>query len=157
MLIPGVVYKLAYLRGHGLVLVRVIRRDNNVKDEVCVGRPGHHAKVVYAHLVGDFVADKVADGLPVLGNLGVVSLDGIHVDSGDAAKLGFQLTLGAVYRIVQLKNIARAIDLSVQGDDETAWAVVVDNEVVDAAYLRVGHDNCRIPRGCLFSITPGGT
>ena len=81
----------------------------------------------------DNAADVGEHGLELSaldGHLLVVGLDGIHVYGRFAAEFLLEPALNEVDLIVQLKNIASAVDLRVKAYHQPARAVIVHHEVV---------------------------
>ena len=102
-----------------------------------MGGAGHHAEIVYLY-PGVYLRELFRHGLAQLVELLVVAVYGVHMYGGQDAELLPYLPLRLVHGVMEPEYLTLAVDLGVEGHEATAGAVVVDYQVVDANYLRMG-------------------
>ena len=133
---PGAVHQLFYFVDELIVTELEIGRDNRIKNKVGVACAGDHAKIVYAYYRID-LAHKLRNSTLHLGDLAVVSFDGVHMYCGNSAETLLDFSLGIINGIMDNKNIIAAVDLSVEGNHKSAGAVIMDDQIVNTYDLGI--------------------
>ena len=115
-------------------------RNRYVEDQVCVGRTFYYAKIVNGktavQIAGDFF-NLAAHFIDLL----VVGDNGINVDGGRTIQFILNLMLIVVYLIVVVQQISVGGNLSVEGKNQSAWTVVMDNQVMHAVDKGMGKND----------------
>ena len=105
-----------------------------------MGGAGDDAEVVHVHRIAHLTAQHGQQLFLEFDDDRIVLFHRIHVNHGGAVELFVQAALGQVDGVVQLHHIAVGGHLRVQGDHLAAGAVIVNDQIVNADDVGVGHD-----------------
>ena len=102
-------------------------RNRYVEDQVCVGRTFYYAKIVNGKTTVQIASDFFNLAAYFI-DLLVVCDNGINVDGGRTIQFVLKLMLNVVNLIVDNQQISVGGNLSVEGKNQSAWTVVMDNQ-----------------------------
>ena len=115
-------------------------RNCYVEDQVCVGRTFYYAKIVNGKTAVQIAGDFFNLGTHFI-DLFVICDDGINVDGCGAVQFVLKLVLDVVNLVVDDEKISVSRNFGVEGEYQSSWTVVVDNQVVHAVDKGMGKND----------------
>lgn len=126
--------------GDCFVAFLIRKRNDDIKDDIGMGRAFDQTEVVEEDFrIGIF--QQVGDGLPQMVCLFVVGDDRIHMDDGIALKFVVKAVFDVVDHIMEYEEAAVCRDFGMEGDHDTARAVIVDDHIVDSLDMLIAHND----------------